>query len=187
MAASTAFAGRNEVALGDRSYQQVVPLDKSAPKRILFRGDGPDDIDFENLKALGVKNILNLQSTEGSLVPLEGLGFNVMRVPLPPLLMRPDKGAMYEIIEILQDPKSYPLYIHCRHGRDRTGLVVALYRVIVENVDPEVAYAEMLENGFHKNAQIGLRCAFFETLELPAPRRCKLIPRRTIRLEFEAE
>lgn len=168
----------------ESDYQQVLPLDNSPAKQIVIRGARPDDLDFENLKALGVKNVLNLESSDDSIEPTEELGFNVMRVPLPPLLAKPDKGALAEIVEILQDPKSYPLFIHCKQGRDRTGLVVALYRVIVENASPEAAYRDMLQNGFHEKTQLGLKCAFFEVLDLPTPKRCALVPRRTIRLKF---
>lgn len=36
-----------------------------------------------------------------------------------------------------------PIFIHCAHGNDRTGLVVALYRILYENVSPTDAYEEM--------------------------------------------
>ena len=35
-----------------------------------------------------------------------------------------------------------PLYVHCRHGRERTGFMVAVYRMAVENWEFDRAYAE---------------------------------------------
>ncbi len=167
-----------------KSYSQVMPLDGTNPKRILFRGALPSDEDFEELQTLGVKTVLNLQSSDEPVVPLEDFGFRALNVPLPALMLRPPAAEMSEIVEILQDARSYPLMVHCRFGKDRTGLVVALYRVLIEGVSPEIAYQEMLTNGFHRHAQLGLKCAFFEALDLPQPKRCALIPRRKLKLNF---
>ncbi len=41
------------------------------------------------------------------------------------------------------------IYVHCRHGQDRTGLVIGPQRVLVEGWAPADAYAEMLAHGFH--------------------------------------
>ena len=41
-----------------------------------------------------------------------------------------------------------PVYLHCTHGRDRTGLIAALFRVFVDGIAPDVAHAEMITAGF---------------------------------------
>ena len=40
-----------------------------------------------------------------------------------------------------------PIYVHCEHGKDRTGLVIALYRVRYDGWTPERAAAEMAAMG----------------------------------------
>ncbi len=57
-------------------------------------------------------------------------------------------------------PSTGAIYVHCRHGQDRTGLVVGLERVFVEGWDPADAYAEMLSHGFHTYF-LGLKEYFF--------------------------
>jgi protein tyrosine/serine phosphatase len=47
-----------------------------------------------------------------------------------------------------------PVYIHCEHGADRTGLLIALYRVYYENWDPQLAYAEWVKYGHTRIARI---------------------------------
>lgn len=47
-----------------------------------------------------------------------------------------------------------PLFIHCQHGADRTGLLVALYRVIYEDVDPTIAYLEWVKYGHTRIARV---------------------------------
>ena len=49
---------------------------------------------------------------------------------------------MTRVLEILADPESGPVYVHCRRGCDRTGAVIACYRILVENWDAERAIAE---------------------------------------------
>ncbi|HKO04780.1 MAG TPA: tyrosine-protein phosphatase, partial [Candidatus Acidoferrales bacterium] len=40
-------------------------------------------------------------------------------------------------------------FIHCQQGRDRTGVMVALYRVAVDHWCPESAVAEMNAYRYH--------------------------------------
>jgi tyrosine-protein phosphatase SIW14 len=44
----------------------------------------------------------------------------------------------------------YGTLIHCSHGQDRTGLAVAMHRVLVDGWSKPAAEQEMLANGFHK-------------------------------------
>ena len=54
---------------------------------------------------------------------------------------------IHKIVKLLSDPKSGRVYVHCEHGKDRTGLIVALYRVCHQGWSPDAAYAEMMEKG----------------------------------------
>jgi hypothetical protein len=51
-----------------------------------------------------------------------------------------DKNMTDLFGEIQQAPK--PIYVHCKHGKDRTGMVVLLYRVWRGEESFEDAYAE---------------------------------------------
>ena len=63
------------------------------------------------------------------MAPVSGLGWYVLVHQLPPR----------------------PLYLHCRTGADRTGLLVALYR-IRHGTSPEAARREMIARGFRPYA-----------------------------------
>jgi hypothetical protein len=49
----------------------------------------------------------------------------------------------------LADAHLHPIYIHCELGRDRSGLIVALYRVRCQHWSLQAAYCEMERFGFH--------------------------------------
>jgi protein tyrosine/serine phosphatase len=51
-------------------------------------------------------------------------------------------------LAVLLDPARRPVLVHCAHGEERTGAVIAAYRVVAEGWDPAAAEAEALELGF---------------------------------------
>lgn len=50
--------------------------------------------------------------------------------------------------EIEQQQKHGAVLVHCYHGADRTGIVVAMYRVVYQNWSLADAKAEMQQGGF---------------------------------------
>jgi len=57
---------------------------------------------------------------------------------------------MNQILAILKTATATDaIYVHCKHGQDRTGLVLGLERVIDEKWAPKAAHDEMLKIGFH--------------------------------------
>jgi protein tyrosine/serine phosphatase len=57
-----------------------------------------------------------------------------------------------EALRILTNPQNQPVVIHCQHGADRTGAIVALYRIIVQGWSKADAVREMNEGGFHHSS-----------------------------------
>jgi tyrosine-protein phosphatase SIW14 len=51
-------------------------------------------------------------------------------------------------LELMDDPGSYPVLIHCRAGLHRTGVLVALYRQEYEGWSPGEALRELKNHGF---------------------------------------
>lgn len=54
------------------------------------------------------------------------------------------------ILEEIANPENQPVFFHCRHGQDRTGLIAALYRVFYQGCTPQQAHDEMLADGHNK-------------------------------------
>jgi tyrosine-protein phosphatase SIW14 len=53
-----------------------------------------------------------------------------------------------EFLEILDNPKNYPILIHCKAGLHRTGLMTAIYRMEYEKKSVAEVVEELKANGF---------------------------------------
>lgn len=81
-------------------------------------------------------------------VQTEALGMKFISVPLSGF-WAPEESDISKILKNLTDAENYPIFIHCQHGWDRTGLAIGLYRIFYEGWAPEKAYKEMLDMNFH--------------------------------------
>jgi protein tyrosine/serine phosphatase len=52
-------------------------------------------------------------------------------------------------LRIVTDPVNHPILVHCQHGADRTGTMVAAYRIFIQGWNPEEAIRELPHFGFH--------------------------------------
>ncbi|MEO7161936.1 MAG: hypothetical protein ABI041_03350 [Bdellovibrionia bacterium] len=127
----------------------------------LYRGSRPwRQKDFDQLKSIGIKTILSLEAFPISSWPEEkrarknGINFINKRIfSFSPFI---PKSKMLEILDIMKDESRRPLYVHCWFGADRTGLVVGMYRMHVQNWTPEAAFEEMRQYGFNPSVVWGL-------------------------------
>jgi tyrosine-protein phosphatase SIW14 len=115
-----------------------------------YRGAQPRGGDYADLAALGVKTVIDLQADghnydEAQLV--EAVGMTFYRIPMtghvPPT---PDQIATF--LDIVNDPAQQPVYIHCKVGRHRTGVMTAIYRMEKDGWTADQAFREMKEYEF---------------------------------------
>ena len=50
-------------------------------------------------------------------------------------------------LAIINDPANQPVFVHCKHGADRTGTVVAIYRITHDGWSSEQALHEAKKYG----------------------------------------
>ena len=122
----------------------------------VFRGSRPtSEQDFQKLKDAGIKTILSLETSPVAywLEKNRAIqnGFHFISEPISPILPYVNSKQIMRILGNLQDESLKPIYVHCRYGRDRTGLVIGMYRFHVEKWSREEAYREMIEFGFKPN------------------------------------
>ncbi len=116
-----------------------------------YRSGQPNAVGFQYLARLGVKTVIDLRGpgerAERERALVESLGMRYVNIPLSGW-RRPQDEAVLRILALLADPAARPVLVHCRRGADRTGVIVALYRILYEGWDPERAYREMRAFGF---------------------------------------
>jgi len=116
----------------------------------LFRGGQPSAEGVAWLKSMGIKTVLNLRHHHGDSEKqqVESVGLRYERIPLESSdAPRPEQVARF--LAIVRDPALRPIYVHCQHGVDRTGAMMAVYRMEDEGWSNADAYAEMLSFGAH--------------------------------------
>jgi tyrosine-protein phosphatase SIW14 len=118
----------------------------------LYRGGQPDMSGFEQLQEMGVKTIISLRWSSEILAKervLAGeMGFNYFAIPLS-YTIYPNRAQIQKFFAILDNPELHPIFLHCKYGSDRTGMMVAFYRMAREGWDAKRAYEEMRSSGFH--------------------------------------
>lgn len=136
---------------------QAQSLDNDLPRlrsvnSFILRGGRPTAQGLTLLAQKGIKTIINLESSKSAVQfekqNLRTSGIHLITVPMDSF-STPKDSQVKAILDALNDPKNYPIYIHCQHGEDRTGLIVGLYRV-EHGMSAADAYHEMLSLGFHK-------------------------------------
>ena len=114
----------------------------------LLRGALPDQHGIEALAALGVKTVVDLRpgNTQKEKREAESLGLQYINIPMPGL-HAPDPEALAQALTTLDDKAAWPVFVHCIHGRDRTGTVVACYRIRHDHWDNARALEEARHYG----------------------------------------
>jgi hypothetical protein len=87
----------------------------------------------------------------------------------------PGAAAIVSILKIMSTPESQPVYVHCEHGHDRTGMIVALYQVCFEHKPPADAYNEMLMMGHNPDDHVTESTDIFFWRSVASPDFCKSV------------
>jgi len=98
----------------------------------VYRGAQPGAEGFQYLSKIGVKVVLDLREHDSrSAAEERAVTANGMRyVNVPMTGMTPPTDAeISKILGLLEDPAQGPVFVHCKRGADRTGAVIAAYRI----------------------------------------------------------
>lgn len=116
----------------------------------LYRGGQPTEEGLRRLAALGVKAVVNLRGSDEQ-ARREGeraraLGLLYFNFPLE-RVGRPRAEAVAEVLAAIVAPENQPVFVHCQRGADRTGTVVAAYRVAHDGWTASEATREAKRHG----------------------------------------
>jgi protein tyrosine phosphatase (PTP) superfamily phosphohydrolase (DUF442 family) len=154
IALSFACGGVSAPADGDAFSDEqdlAPPIEFVSPG--IWRGRRPDLATLKQLKTMGVQTILDLEDTTSVInserASAKSLGMTFISEPMSGF-WTPNDAEVNQIEAIMADTSRRPIFVHCQHGEDRTGLIVGLHRVFHEGWTPAAAYKEMLAKGFHQ-------------------------------------
>jgi protein tyrosine/serine phosphatase len=114
---------------------------------ILYRGEQPTKEGFAELKKMGVKTVVNLRSFNSDRDEMKGLGLQYVHIYCK--AWHPEDEDVVKFLQVMRDPKNHPVFIHCMHGADRTGMMNAVYRIYHQGWKNEEAAKELHNFGFH--------------------------------------
>jgi len=140
----------------------------------LYRGGRPKLADLRYLQSLNVRTVINLQggdlknpryrafmkwwepgeladaiTAEKNLSESLGILFFTKQLDAIDPVSDEDDVRIDEILAIIGNAAAQPVFVHCEHGVDRTGLIIALYKVKYMGMSPDDAYNEWRASG-HK-------------------------------------
>lgn len=115
----------------------------------LYRGAQPTSQGFTSLAKLGIRTVVDLRGgrergDEQKIV--EAAGMHYVHVPMAGL-SAPSDPQITTVLAVLNDTSAWPVFVHCRRGADRTGTVIACYRIAHDHWDNEKALKEARLHG----------------------------------------
>jgi protein tyrosine/serine phosphatase len=113
----------------------------------LLRSAQPKAASLPALRALGVRTMVSFRAFNKDEDDFSDSGIRLVRVPINTWHIR-DRHIVRALAAIAAAEKQGTVLIHCLHGADRTGVISALYRMVVQGWDKEAARLEMLRGGF---------------------------------------
>ena len=116
----------------------------------LYRGGQPKPGGLQRLRELGVKTIVNLRGEDPN-ARAEGeaarsLGLRYYSISLPQF-SKPRDEEVQRVLDLINASENQPVFVHCHHGRDRTGAIIACYRISHDGWTAEAAKHEAKRYG----------------------------------------
>jgi protein tyrosine phosphatase (PTP) superfamily phosphohydrolase (DUF442 family) len=117
---------------------------------VLFRGAQPDSTGYDQLKNLGINFVVDLRNhgrdAEREQHEVESRGMHYVGIPSSGT-QGPTLEQIAQFLLLIRSNPGQKVFVHCKRGADRTGVMVAAYRMASQHWSAEQARTEMLD--FH--------------------------------------
>jgi protein tyrosine/serine phosphatase len=141
------------------SYSQANTLTKVASKQfknlykindVLYRSEQPSKKGFKEIELIGVKTVLNLRRLRNNKKKAKDFNFNLVHHPIKTKEL--NESDILKALKIIKNSE-HPVLVHCWHGSDRTGTIIAAYRLVFDNWSKKQAINEFQKEnlGYHYN------------------------------------
>ena len=118
-----------------------------------YRGSQPDAEEFAQLKRFGIRAVIDLREDykKDEETSVRDLGMNLFRIPLKTRVAATAEQTSF-FLDLVNDPANWPVYVHCKGGRHRTGAMTGIYRITHDGWTADQVWEEMkkydFESGF---------------------------------------
>jgi protein tyrosine/serine phosphatase len=116
----------------------------------LYRGAQPKPFAFEELKNAGIGVVVDFRDEKEEINDeqkrVEAVGMQFVSLPWKGT-GEPTHAEVLSFLNLMHDMRGKKVFVHCRRGADRTGVMVALYRMTFDHWGADQAVDEMKE--FH--------------------------------------
>ena len=117
----------------------------------LYRGGQPTEAGIRQLKAMGIRTVIDLRDDDERAEREEGwvraAGMRFVNIPLSNLL-GPKDAKIETVLAQIEKKGNEPVFIHCKRGSDRTGTAIAVYRISHDGWTGKQANEEARKFGF---------------------------------------
>jgi tyrosine-protein phosphatase SIW14 len=113
---------------------------------MLYRGGQPGLDGLKALQAMGVRIVVNFRDERGEMAAekrqVESLGMKYVGIPWSGH-DEPSSAQVVEFLDLIRANPKAKIFVHCKRGADRTGVMVAAYRIAVDHKPVAEAVSEM--------------------------------------------
>jgi tyrosine-protein phosphatase SIW14 len=117
----------------------------------VYRGAQPTNNGFKDLAERGIKTVVDLRdigehSQADEQKAVTDLGMRYVSIPMQGMSTPKDKQIAAGLA-LLNDVTNGPVFVHCKRGADRTGTMIAVYRILHDGWDSKRALSEAKSYG----------------------------------------
>lgn len=130
----------------------------------LYRGAQPTAEGFASLQAMGVRTVVNLRAFHTNRKLMAGTSLEYRHI-----YFQSWHACTKEVAEFLRlagDSAAGPIFVHCKHGADRTGMMVAMYRIVIQGWSKQEAIAELAHGGFGHHPELSFIIGYIQEADI---------------------
>jgi tyrosine-protein phosphatase SIW14 len=136
-------AGERKALAGIKNFAEVTPL--------LYRGSVPSDAALRALAESGVQIIVDTRAIWNGHERKAARRLGMRYVKIPWHCPFPKDNTFARFLKLIRDNPHKKIFIHCRLGDDRSGMMIAAYRMADQHWTAAEAMREMENFGFTKS------------------------------------
>lgn len=175
-AAGAAPAAERDTNWAVKVEQGGVPnLHRVTP--LLYRSAQPSAEGMRAAEKLGVKTVISLRTFHSDKDEIESTKLMMERIYFK--TWHAEEEDVVRFLKLVSNTNNGPFLVHCQHGADRTGTMVAVYRLAVQGWTKDAAIKEMKDGGFNYHAIWKNLIDYLNALDVEALRKkADLLPRK---------